>query len=313
MTGRAVAARWVLPAAVLAVGALAGCGGGDGTPQNASADSRQAEQRWIERVDQECEKVNDAIAGRGWPADLVDLDRLVVRAIDDVRGGTDAIAKLRIPEGAGPQPGRFVEEVEALDAELEQLSAASEELAPELLIDAADALKVRLVRIEKLGSDLGLRKCLTHDERQFVPDAVLGPVFAEQLAALDRRLLRRIKRIDFAEAQSPDALASMFRRYGKILDDAVAGIQKLNPPQWAARQTALYQRSLLDLQGATQEFETVLEVDDRSKLARADRKLQKAAGAEAAARKRMIRALGAAPTTRGAPQEEVEPETEEVA
>jgi hypothetical protein len=70
--------------------------------------------------------------------------RTVVRAIEDVRRGTDAIAKLGIPEGAGAQPSRFVEELEALDAELEQLSAASEELAPEMLIDAADALQEKV-------------------------------------------------------------------------------------------------------------------------------------------------------------------------
>jgi hypothetical protein len=311
--GSGSATRFALGALLLAL-AFAGCGGGgDDRPEKPAVDARQAELRWLERVDEECEKANDAIARHGWPADLVDLDRLVVRAIDDVRSATAAIAELHIPAGSGPVPARFVRELQALDAELEQLSAASEDLEPAMLTGAADALKLRLSRIEKLSGDLGLRRCVTHDERQFVPDAIRGPVFAERLAQLDRRLLRRFKGLNFAKPDTPDELAAMFRRYSQLIESALAGMEKLEPPLWAERQTAAYEDSLLDLQGATQKFETALEVEDRAATVRADRAFRKAVRAEAKARRRMIRALGSAPTTRDGPEQEVDPETEEIA
>ncbi len=85
-----------------------------------------------------------------------------------------------------------------------------------------------------------------------------APVFAEQLAKLDRSLLRRMKRIDFAAASTPGEFAHEFKRYSELIDAAVAGIDRLDPPLWAADQTARYQVALRDLQSVSQKFTTVL-------------------------------------------------------
>lgn len=296
------------------VPAAAGCGGED---EPTAAETRAAKARWAERVDAACRKANEAIADRGWPVDLVDVDRLVVRGITDVRAATKTIVALRIPKGAGPAPGRFVRELKALEPQLAALSDASEELEPAPLVKAAVALKPRLSDLEARAREAGLRHCVTHDERHFVPDAVRGPVFAEQLAKLDRSLLRRIKRIDLPEADTPGELARMFKRYSEIIDTAIAGIDSLDPPQWAATQTSAYQGALLELQSASQKMETLLEQDrstiTRPKYLRVWRNLRRAGRAEMKARRKMIRAVGAAPTTApGAEPEEEAPEGEQI-
>ena len=146
---------------------------------------------------------------------------------------------------------------------------------------------------------------MSHDERFFVPDAVRAPVFAEQLAKLDRSLLRRIKNVDFETASTPAEFAVAFRRYSEIIDSAIDGIDRLDPPQWAADQTFDYQSALRDLQSVSQKFTAILVEDkgkpayalDRAKYLRTQRQLNKAARAEFKTRRKMLRAVGAGPTT----------------
>ena len=187
--------RGLTAISALALASLAGCGG---DPEPTAEEVKAAKSTWVQRVDAACRKANDAIADRGWPVNLVDLDRLVVRGIDDAQAAIKSISAQKVPEGAGPKPGAFVKELKALGPELDKLSEASEDLEPADLVKAAEALKPRLATIEKSAEEAGLSDCMSHDERFFVPDAVRAPVFAEQLARLDKRLLRRIKDVDFA-------------------------------------------------------------------------------------------------------------------
>ena len=69
---------------LLSAAVLAGCGGGPAGPT--ATEKRAALDKWTRTADAACEKANDAIAKRGWPVNLVDLDRLTVRAIADVAG-----------------------------------------------------------------------------------------------------------------------------------------------------------------------------------------------------------------------------------
>jgi hypothetical protein len=311
--------RWAAAFALVpAFAAVSACGG---DPEPTAAERRAAKAKWVQRVDSACRKANEAISERGWPADLVDLDRLVVRGIDDAQAAIEQIAAFRIPEGAGPKPGTFVKELKALEPELDKLSEASEDLEPDPLVKAAEALKPRLASAEKAAEEAGLSDCFTHDERFFVPDAVRAPVFAEQLAKLDRSLLRRINKIDFDAASTPGEFAQLFARYSEVIDTAVKGIDTLDPPQWAADQTADYQVALRDLQSETQNFTALLEEDkgksayeiDRGKYVRAQKQLNVAADAEAKTRKKMLRAVGARPTGRiPEPGEAPEPDSGEV-
>ena len=301
--------------AVVGAALLSACGG---SSEPTAAERKAAKNRWIQRVDAACQKANEAIADRGWPTDLVDLDRLVVRGIDDAQAAIHTITGLAIPEGAGPKPGAFVKELKALEPELTKLSDASEDLEPAALVKAAEALKPRLATAEKAAEDAGVSDCLTHDERFFVPDAVRAPVFAEQLDKLDRSLLRRINRIDFAEASTPGEFAQAFDRYSEVIDTALKGIDTLDPPLWAAQQTANYADALRDLQSETQTFTALLVQDkgkapyelDRTKYLRAQKDLNVAAKAEMKMRRKMLRAVGAAPTDRLPPQDDAaEPES----
>ena len=310
------ARRWALTAALVPLLSAAACGG-DSEPT--AEERKAAKARWIQRVDAACQKANEAIAARGFPVDLVDLDRLVVRGIDDAQAAIREIRAISVPEGAGPQPGTFIRELKALEPELGKLSEASEDLEPAAFVNAAEALKPRLATAEKAADDAGLSDCLSHDERFFVPDAVRAPVFAEQLNKLDRTLLRRIERIDFEEAGTPGEFAQVFSRYSEVIDTAVEGIAKLEPPQWAAAQTGEYQDALRDLQSVTQEFTALLVEDkrkapyelDRADYVRVQRKLNVAANAEIKTRRKMLRAVRAAPTGR-VPDEDVDPDTEQI-
>jgi hypothetical protein len=308
-------ARWAATVAFTAVLA-SGCGGDD---EPSPAEVKAAKSRWVQRVDAACRKANEAIADRGWPINLVDLDRLVVRGIDDAQAAIKTITALRIPKGAGPKPGAFVNELKALGPELDKLSEASEDLEPAPLVESAEALKPRLATIEKSAKEAGLSDCLSHDERFFVPDAVRAPVFAQQLNNLDRKLLRRIENVDFETASTPGEFAVAFRDYSEVIDSAVDGIDKLDPPQWAANQVGGYLVALRDLQSVSQKYTAILVADkgkapyelDRAKYLRMDKQLRGAARAEAKTRRKMLRAVGAGPTTIPQDPESADPETEQ--
>ena len=311
--------RWIVAGTLVPVLAgLAACGGDDGPT---AAERKAAKNRWIQRVDDACQKANNAIADRGWPTDLVDLDRLVVRGIDDARAAIKSIGALRVPEGAGARPAAFVKELKALDPELTKLSDASEDLAPRDLIAIAEAIKPRLAEIEKSAKAAGLSDCLTHGERFFVPDAVRAPVFAEQFAKLNRSVLKRLRSARLPAASTPGEVNTAFKRMSATLGSAVAGIDRLDPPQWAADQTSNYQGSLLELQSSIQEYENLLAKDrgkapasrEYAQYVRREKELRRAAKAEGKAYRKLLRAVGAAPTFRIPEGEAVQPDDEEVA
>src|SRR5688500_11351871 len=109
--------RWVA-VPVLALAGIAACGG---DPEPTAEEKRAAKARWVQHVDAACTKANDAIADRGWPTDLIDLDRLVVRGITDAQAAVKTIAAEPLPKGAGPKPAAFVSEMKALEKELTKL------------------------------------------------------------------------------------------------------------------------------------------------------------------------------------------------
>jgi hypothetical protein len=55
-------------------------------------------------ADAACEKANKAIAKRGWPVNLVDLDRLTVRAVTDVQAASKTIRAQKAPAGSEDNP-----------------------------------------------------------------------------------------------------------------------------------------------------------------------------------------------------------------
>ena len=293
--------RGLTAISALALASLAGCGG---DPEPTAEEVKAAKSRWVQRVDAACRKANDAIADRGWPVNLVDLDRLVVRGIDDAQAAIKSISGQKVPEGAGPQPGAFVKELKALEPELTSSPRPARTSSRPSWSRPPRRSSRAWPRSRSRAEEAGLSDCMSHDERFFVPDAVRAPVFAEQLARLDKRLLRRIKDVDFAAADSLGELAVAFRDYSEVVDSAVDGIDRLDPPQWAADQVGNYQVALRDLQSVSQKYTAMLVADKDKPLDRWTppstcgwrSSSSGTARAEAKTRRKMLRAVGAGPT-----------------
>ncbi len=56
-------------------------------------------------------------------------------------------------------------------------------------------LQAGLSSVEDEAKKLGLRHCAANDEHVWVPDAIRAPVFAQQLADLDGKILKRAKAV----------------------------------------------------------------------------------------------------------------------
>jgi hypothetical protein len=302
MGGRGWRSAWRPGSAVLALvlaAAFSACGGDD---EPTPAEKRAAKARWVQKVDAACRKANEAIADRGWPMNLVDLDRLVVRGAADVREAVKTIVALRLPVGSGPAPRRFVQELRKLEPLLAEVEGASENMEGPALLGVTDDLKVEMSRLEDRSREAGLADCARNDERFFLPDAIRAPVFAEQMAKLDRSVFRRLERLERETNVNSAADATRFYvRLGEVINDTVAGMDKLDPPQWAATQLGRYQDVLLDLQTIVQDSEELFaqgtDALTLGKLNRLGRRYDRIIKAEKQARRKLFRAVGAAPTT----------------
>jgi hypothetical protein len=279
---------------------LAGCG--DDKPS--AAETRAAKARWVRHVDAACRKASDAIVARGYPADLVDLDRLVVRGIDDMHAAITTIAHERLPEGADAHPAAFVRELRALEPELKKFSTKTEDLETHRLTASVDALKPRLVRIQAEAEKSGLHDCLTEDARWVIPAAVRAPVFAEQFNRLEVHQLRRLRKIGFTKVDTPAEYGHALERFAGLIARSLDGIDRLDPPIWAVDQTANYQFALRGLQSAVQAFAAEIERNRGQLVTAADvatykrllGKVRRAGRKETKAHRKMLRAVGAAPT-----------------
>src|SRR5687768_11832580 len=97
-------------AMVLLTAVLAGCGGGSDGPT--AQEKRAALDKWTRTADAACEKANKSIAERGWPVNLVDLDRLTVRAVTDVQAASRTIRAQKPPAGSEDKVRPFVRSLE---------------------------------------------------------------------------------------------------------------------------------------------------------------------------------------------------------
>ena len=177
----AVGLRMRGPAFVLLLAALAGCGGGGKDPALSAADRRAELDRWVSRADGVCRKSNEAIADRGWPRNLVELDRMSARAVDDVRQASRAVQGMVAPKGSEDRVKPFVASVHELDGLLDRVADTTDEYKPKRLNDLARDLQSGLQEVEDSSRELGLRECAANDEHTWVPDAIRAPVFAQQL------------------------------------------------------------------------------------------------------------------------------------
>jgi len=293
------AARLAGTALALAAAILAGCGA-DGASEPTAADRRAALDRWQSAADGACRKGNASIAERGWPVSLVDLDRLTVRAIVDIREASTAIQRLPAPKGSEGRVAPFVQSLKGLEPLMERLSSTTEDFKPGKLEAFVPKLSSGLTAVEEEAKKLGLRHCAANDEHAWVPDAIRAPVFAEQVAFLDRRLARRVKAIDDSAATNAEA-ARKLEKLSDLVEGFDRGLSRLKPPAWAEAEAGLYVDALRDLgaaleAGSTELTEGTLTPAEaraaQAKLARAGRHERKRA-------KRLNRAIGAIPVLPG--------------
>jgi hypothetical protein len=287
-------------ALLVAVAASAGCGGGGGSDAPTAADKRAALDRWQAQADAACSKANKAIAKRGWPANLIDLDRLTVRAIDEVRTASAAIQKLPAPEGSGRRIKPFVDSLKGLEPAMDELSERTEQFKPERLNDVLPTVQSALADTEEQSRKLGLRECAANDEHVWVPDAVRAPVFAQQLANLNRQITRRVNAIS-KRVTSRQQAARKLDRLSEIVEDADSRINTFKPPQWATEEANRYVDALRALGGTLDEGAALLSSPNPSleAVTRNEREFYRAARLELRRSRQLLRAVGAVPVLPG--------------
>ena len=287
-------------AACLLVLALAGCGGSGKDSGDDAADRRAALDRWVAKADAACRKSNHAIADRGWPADLVDLDRLGVRAANDVREASGAIQRLAPPKGSEARVRPFVASLRSLDGLLEKVTDTTEDFKPERLDALAPDLQTGLVEVEKASKKLGLRQCAANDEHAWVPDAIRAPVFAQQLSDLERKVDKRAEAAAKPVSTPADAARNL-DRLSDVLVSADRALGRLKPPTWATDELARY---LLAVRDVTSVLDAGAGDFSQSGISYGEyrtfqRKLNRSLRAERRRFKALAKEIGAVPTIRG--------------
>jgi hypothetical protein len=295
--------------AVLVLAALlVGCGGG-GSDAPTAREKRAALDKWTRTADAACQKANQAIAKRGWPVNLVDLDRLTVRAVTDVQAASKTIRAQKAPAGSEDKVKPFVQSLEELDGTMKKLSGATEDFKIKRLDAFLPKLGGSLQKVETESKELGLRQCASHDEHVFIPDAVRAPVFAQQLADLDRKLVKRTKRIHAGSASTPQEAAKNLRELSDIADTYARRLDDLEPPYWAREESDDYVvvlRTLgrvLDKGAKALSSPPVTPAEGQS----IDAQLDRAGRAERKGIKKLLKSIGAIPTVPGRGGEEEAP------
>jgi hypothetical protein len=293
---------------LLSAAVLAGCGGG-GPDGPTAREKRAALDKWTRAADAACEKANKAIAKRGWPVNLVDLDRLTVRAVTDVQAASKTIRAQKAPAGSEDKVKPFVQSLDELDATMKQLSGATEDFKIKRLDAFLPKLGGSLQKVETESKELGLRECASHDEHVFIPDAVRAPVFAQQLADLDRKLVKRTKRLDAGSASTPREAAKDLRELGDIAETYARRLDDLKPPYWARRESDDYVVALRSLgrvldKGAKALSSPPITPAEGQAF---DSRLERAGRAERKGIKKLLKSIGAIPTVPGRSGEEEAP------
>jgi len=293
---------------VLLAAVVAGCGGGPEGPT--AQEKRAALDKWTRTADAACEKANTSIAKRGWPVNLVDLDRLTVRAITDIEAASKTIRAQKAPAGSEDKVKPFVQSLEELDGTMKRLSGATERFKIKRLDKFLPKLGGSLQKVETASKKLGLRDCASHQEHVFIPDAVRAPVFAQQLAELDKKLLKRTKRLKAnTNVSTPAEAAKTLRELSDIADTYARRLDDLKPPYWARKESDNYVVALrtfgrvFDRGAKTLASPPVTPAE----AARYDREFSRASKTERKSLKKLLKSIGAIPTTPGGGGEEEAP------
>lgn len=239
---------------LLAVLVVAGCGGGEQPKPLSAAEIDAAHTRWREQVDEVCFEVNRKIGHRGGAKEVAGIERVVTRAVEDLRAGIREIVAVRLPPGGSRAPAAFVRELKAFDAEI---AALPEDAKPTALVAAADRVRPMLRKLTVRAGQAHLTNCLTHEERDLVPDSVRGPIFIEQIQRHHRRFIERIPDYD-GPATTPEQLAERMDTVGRLFQRAGAHAARFDSTHDARKPAQVYRASLRRAVAVLGRFESFL-------------------------------------------------------
>ena len=199
----------------LMVAVAAGCGGGP------SAEETRAElRRWASAVDHICQTTREDITARGGALDARDLDRIAVRASDDVRAAIDRIRRVPISEEARPRVRPFLAELAKIEPRLGEMTRTTENGSLEeiggLGLRLADATRLLLNRADAAG----LRDCADAKQFDAVLNAFTAPVYATQVARFEIWFARALRPLSGYDTPTSAELVRRLRRVGSVFDRA---------------------------------------------------------------------------------------------
>jgi hypothetical protein len=127
-----------------------------------------------------------------------------------------------------------------------------------------------------------------------------APVYAQQLADLNRNVTKRMKAIA-KPVSSPADAARNLDRLSDLVSKAARSLARLKPPQWADREAGRYVSSLRNFTGLLDEGSLMFArgAVTYEQFMAYKKRLDRAGRADARRWRRLYRAVGAAPTLRG--------------
>jgi hypothetical protein len=302
-TGRCRTAGGLLIAAVLA----AGCGGG-GEPS--AEERRTALAAWAKRADAVCGEARSGIATRGAPVDLIDLDRVAVRAAGDVRAAIGRIRRLPVSEAARPRVRPFLGELERLEPQLGAVTAATKEGDMEALRELALAVRNDTRELQERARDLGLVECGSAEIPASASDALLAPVYATQLAGYETWFVRSFRRLARELPSTRREAAAFYGRAADLAQEAQARVRVLQPPERASAASSRYEAALAAIEAAAGNVTADLETGRKVTPAWAravERRFERLDRRERSAMRRLKVAVGA----QAAPVPPADPDAED--
>jgi hypothetical protein len=186
---------------LLAAAMLVGCGG-------PSAQERLT--RWQSQTDATCRQVEARVADRRRPADARDLDRVVTRAVTDVRAAMREVAGRPLPEGFEDRVRPFVDAVRGVEPRLDELLSAGEFLDETRLLVAVDKVQKPANELERHARRAGLSDCARDGFADRVSDALLTPLFVQKFNKIQAGLHRDFAAFAKDRRVTPDHRVTFF-------------------------------------------------------------------------------------------------------
>lgn len=174
-------------AACVAV-ALAGCGSGDGSDGGS----------WGQRADAICDRTEKALRALEPPEDIGDLDRVMVRASEEIHAAIGEIRKLEVSDSEKRRVQPVLDDLEIVEQNLDRIADATGTGDRRPIFRAGRRLRLDAVDFGAHAEEAGLTRCGREEIGIAAADAVLAPPFAESVAedharfiAAERAIARR--------------------------------------------------------------------------------------------------------------------------